>query len=93
MSYRRDDQVVVSAEEIERGIKEVMEHDSDQRKRVKEMSEKCKKALMEGGSSHSSLGLVFLSTTTSPWPSQEAIYSLARFASLSSLLFALQSTF
>ncbi|XP_021826589.1 UDP-glycosyltransferase 71A16-like [Prunus avium] len=56
MSYRSDDQVVVSAEEIERGIKEVMEHDSDQRKRVKEMSEKCKKALMEGGSSHSSLG-------------------------------------
>ncbi|CAL9013336.1 unnamed protein product [Prunus brigantina] len=47
MDYRRDTQVVVSAEEIERGIREVMEHDSDVRKRVKEMSEKGKKALME----------------------------------------------
>ncbi|PQQ16071.1 putative UDP-glucose flavonoid 3-O-glucosyltransferase 3 [Prunus yedoensis var. nudiflora] len=56
MDYRRDTQVVVSAEEIERGIREVMEYDSDVRKRVKEMSEKSKKALMEGGSSHSSLG-------------------------------------
>ncbi|ONI17876.1 hypothetical protein PRUPE_3G184700 [Prunus persica] len=56
MDYRRDTQVVVSAEEIERGIREVMEDDSDVRKRVKEMSEKSKKALTEGGSSHSSLG-------------------------------------
>ncbi|CAB4274022.1 unnamed protein product [Prunus armeniaca] len=46
MDYRRDTQVVVIAEEIQRGIREVMEHDSDVRKRVKEMSEKSKKALI-----------------------------------------------
>ncbi|XP_007215289.2 putative UDP-glucose flavonoid 3-O-glucosyltransferase 3 [Prunus persica] len=60
MEYRRDfygeSPKVVKAEEIERGIREVMVQDSDLRKRVKEMSEKGKKALMDGGSSHSSLG-------------------------------------
>ncbi|PON67273.1 UDP-glucuronosyl/UDP-glucosyltransferase [Parasponia andersonii] len=48
--------VLVSAKEIEIGIRRVMEGDSDIRRRVKEMSEKGRKALMEGGSSHSSLG-------------------------------------
>ncbi|KAM1767997.1 hypothetical protein ACFX12_046020 [Malus domestica] len=56
MDYRRDNDVVVSAEDIERGIRQVMELDSDVRKRVKEMSEKSKKALVDGGSSYSSLG-------------------------------------
>ncbi|KFK39500.1 hypothetical protein AALP_AA3G251800 [Arabis alpina] len=41
----------VTAEEIERGIKCLMEEDSDVRKRVKEMSDKCHVALMDGGSS------------------------------------------
>lgn len=56
MDYRREGKVVVRAEEIERGIREVMEVESEQRKKVKEMSEKSRRALMDGDSSHSSLG-------------------------------------
>lgn len=52
----KDNQLVVNAEEIERGIRHVMKHDSDIRERVKEMSQQSKKALMDGGSSYSSLG-------------------------------------
>ncbi|KAJ8770501.1 hypothetical protein K2173_017992 [Erythroxylum novogranatense] len=48
--------VIVAADVIERGIKSVMEGDNEVRKRVKEMSKKCRQALMEGGSSHASLG-------------------------------------
>ncbi|PON98221.1 UDP-glucuronosyl/UDP-glucosyltransferase [Trema orientale] len=48
--------VLVSAQEIEVGIRRVMEGDSDIRKRVREMKEKSRMAVMEGGSSHSSLG-------------------------------------
>lgn len=59
MEYRRDvrmkSETTVTAEEIERGIRRVMEPDSEQRKKVKEMSEKSRKALDEGGSSCSSL--------------------------------------
>ncbi|KAL1197494.1 UDP-glycosyltransferase 71B6 [Cardamine amara subsp. amara] len=46
---------IVTAEEIERGIKCVMEHDSDVRKRVTEMSQKCHVALMDGGSCETAL--------------------------------------
>ncbi|BFG25774.1 hypothetical protein CerSpe_120480 [Prunus speciosa] len=56
IDYVKDSDVVVSAEEIERGIRQVMEKDSDIRERVKEISEKGKKALTDGGSSYSSLG-------------------------------------
>ncbi|KAK9924228.1 hypothetical protein M0R45_032609 [Rubus argutus] len=56
MSYRNSSPVLVSAQKIERGIREVMELNSDIRKRVREMSVKSKKALMDGGSSYSSLG-------------------------------------
>ncbi|KAB2613367.1 UDP-glucose flavonoid 3-O-glucosyltransferase 3 [Pyrus ussuriensis x Pyrus communis] len=45
MDYRKDSDVVVSAEDIERGISQVMELDGDS-----------KKALVDGGSSYSSLG-------------------------------------
>ncbi|KAM5548486.1 hypothetical protein ABKV19_000079 [Rosa sericea] len=55
IGYRKDNEVIVKAAEIERGIKEVLERDSEVRKRVKDMSEKSKKAIMEGGSSYSSL--------------------------------------
>ncbi|CAL8138502.1 unnamed protein product [Prunus armeniaca] len=55
MDYKQDIEVV-SSEEIERGIRRVMEKDSDIRARVKEISEKSKKALTDGGSSYSSLG-------------------------------------
>ncbi|CAL2248928.1 unnamed protein product [Prunus armeniaca] len=56
MDYKQNSDVVVSAEEIERGIRQVMLKDSDIRARVKEISEKSKKALTDGGSSYSSLG-------------------------------------
>ncbi|KAJ7971226.1 Glycosyltransferase [Quillaja saponaria] len=59
MDYNRDfyseSEMFVNAEQIERGIRCVMEQDSDIRKRVKEMSEKSRKALMDGGSSYSFL--------------------------------------
>ena len=49
----RDGVMVVSEEEIERGVGRVMDGgdgDDQVRKEVKEMSEKSVKALMEGGS-------------------------------------------
>ncbi|KAG8496153.1 hypothetical protein CXB51_009278 [Gossypium anomalum] len=64
MDYRRDGMdsgeiEIVSAKTIEKGIRSVMEEGSDVRKRVKEMSEKSRKALINAGSSHSTLrGLV-----------------------------------
>ncbi|CAN8268829.1 unnamed protein product [Cochlearia groenlandica] len=48
-------ETVVTAEKIERAIKCLMEHDSDVRKRVGEMSEKCHVALSDGGSSRIAL--------------------------------------
>ncbi|XP_050228701.1 anthocyanidin 3-O-glucosyltransferase 2-like [Mercurialis annua] len=62
MDYRKDvfgtadQEVIVSRDDIERGIRCVMEQDSDVRKRVKIISQKCKVALMDGGSSFSSIG-------------------------------------
>ncbi|KAK9912882.1 hypothetical protein M0R45_036716 [Rubus argutus] len=49
-------QMLLSAEEIERGIRELMEPRSDIRKKVKQMSEISKTTLLDGGSSYSSLG-------------------------------------
>lgn len=46
---------IVSAEEIEIGIRKVMEHDSNIRKKVKEISRKSNEAMMDGGSSYLSL--------------------------------------
>ncbi|KAM7517920.1 hypothetical protein LguiB_016882 [Lonicera macranthoides] len=62
MDYRkeffgeRNTSVVVKAEEIETGIRKVMESESEQRKKVKEMKDKCRMAMMEGGSSYNSVG-------------------------------------
>lgn len=55
MDYRKDNPVIVRAEDIERGIRCAMEHDSEVRMKVKEMSERSRKVLMDGGSSLSSL--------------------------------------
>ncbi|KAF5480452.1 hypothetical protein F2P56_001200 [Juglans regia] len=55
LDYRRDGELVM-AEKIEQSVKCLMEPDIEARKRVKEMSEKSRKAVMEGGSSHASLG-------------------------------------
>ncbi|KAK4278187.1 hypothetical protein QN277_016068 [Acacia crassicarpa] len=46
---------LINAERIEKGIKQVMQKESEVRKKVKEMSEMSKRALMEGGSSYSYL--------------------------------------
>ncbi|KAI4302585.1 hypothetical protein MLD38_038311 [Melastoma candidum] len=47
--------MLVQAEDIEKGIREVMKEEGETRKRVKEMSEAGKKALQEHGSSNMSL--------------------------------------
>ncbi|KAF8041583.1 hypothetical protein BT93_A0239 [Corymbia citriodora subsp. variegata] len=61
MDYRKDfrteSEFVVTAEEIEGGIKKLIEEvGSERRKKVKEVSEKSQKAVVEGGSSYLSLG-------------------------------------
>ncbi|XP_027098667.1 anthocyanidin 3-O-glucosyltransferase 2-like [Coffea arabica] len=55
-SSRNQNQPLVTAEEIERGIRKVMESDSEVRKNVKEMSDKSRESIKLGGSSHGSLG-------------------------------------
>ncbi|KAG2239179.1 hypothetical protein Bca52824_090039 [Brassica carinata] len=45
----------VTAEDLERAIRRVMEQDSDVRNRVTEMAEKCHVALIDGGSSKAAL--------------------------------------
>ncbi|XP_010045017.2 anthocyanidin 3-O-glucosyltransferase 2 [Eucalyptus grandis] len=61
MDYRRDFRMesdfVVTVDEIEGGIKKLMEDvGSERRKKVKELSEKSRKVLIEGGSSYLALG-------------------------------------
>ncbi|XP_058007063.1 anthocyanidin 3-O-glucosyltransferase 1-like [Hevea brasiliensis] len=56
MDYRNDSGVIVNCDEIERGIRCLMKHDGEKRRKVKEISEKSRRALMEGGSSYSYLG-------------------------------------
>jgi hypothetical protein len=61
MDYRReffydDNENIISAGEIERGIRCLMELGREKVERLKEMSEKSRKALMEGGSSYTWLG-------------------------------------
>ncbi|XP_058007059.1 anthocyanidin 3-O-glucosyltransferase 2-like isoform X3 [Hevea brasiliensis] len=56
MDYRNDSGVIVNCNEIERGIRSLMEHDSKKMKKVKEMSENSRRALMDSGSSYCCLG-------------------------------------
>ncbi|XP_015880712.3 UDP-glycosyltransferase 71K2 [Ziziphus jujuba] len=58
LDYRRDggDVDVVMRDEIEKAVRFVMDGDSEVRQRVQEASEKCRKAVVEGGSSFSSIG-------------------------------------
>ncbi|XP_010466436.1 PREDICTED: UDP-glycosyltransferase 71B2-like [Camelina sativa] len=51
----RPETELMTADEIERGIRCLMEHDCDVRHKVKEMSAKSHVALMDGGSSHTAL--------------------------------------
>ncbi|KAI8558686.1 hypothetical protein RHMOL_Rhmol04G0116000 [Rhododendron molle] len=62
--------MLVTAEEIENGIRKLMESENEcgkeRKQRVKEMSEKSKVAVVEGGSSYNSIGLLiedFMKTT------------------------------
>ncbi|KAL3510640.1 hypothetical protein ACH5RR_030041 [Cinchona calisaya] len=57
-SSRKKDQALVPAEEIERGIRKVMESDSEARKKVKEMRGKSTESMKQGGSSYESLGIL-----------------------------------
>lgn len=60
MDYRKDltveNPVIVKADEIEDGIRKVMETESKIRKKVEELKRKARISLMEGGSSFTSLG-------------------------------------
>ncbi|KDP38845.1 hypothetical protein JCGZ_05002 [Jatropha curcas] len=52
MDYRKESKIIINSDEIERGIRCLMEQDSEKRKKEKEMSERSRMALMEGGSSY-----------------------------------------
>ncbi|KAL2905715.1 UDP-glycosyltransferase 71A15 [Bienertia sinuspersici] len=61
MDYRREwntnkENFSVIAEEVENGVKKLMSLDEETNNRVKEMKDKSRKALEEGGSSHKWLG-------------------------------------
>ncbi|KAF2286762.1 hypothetical protein GH714_027993 [Hevea brasiliensis] len=55
VDFRNESGDLVLAEEVERGIKRLMDVDDEVRRKVKEMSKKSKMAVMENGSSHASL--------------------------------------
>ncbi|KAF5472241.1 hypothetical protein F2P56_008977 [Juglans regia] len=55
LDYRAGSDLVV-ADEVERGIKRLMDGDDEVRTKVKEMGQKSRKAMMENGSSYTSLG-------------------------------------
>ena len=46
----------VAADEIDLAVRRLMEGESEQRKKVKEMSEMARNALAEGGSSYTAVG-------------------------------------
>ncbi|KAF2319825.1 hypothetical protein GH714_019440 [Hevea brasiliensis] len=56
MEYSKESGMMVNCDEIERGIRCLMENNSEKRKKVKEMSEKGRMTLIEGGSSYYWLG-------------------------------------
>ncbi|KAL5581580.1 hypothetical protein UlMin_014022 [Ulmus minor] len=56
LDFRRDKEEVVVADEIEKAVRSVMEGDCERRKKVEEMSQNCRGALENGGSSCESFG-------------------------------------
>ncbi|XP_062106992.1 anthocyanidin 3-O-glucosyltransferase 2-like [Humulus lupulus] len=54
--YIESERSVLEAREIEGGIRRLMEHGNGIRSRAREMSKRSREAVMEGGSSYSSLG-------------------------------------
>ncbi|XP_058745081.1 anthocyanidin 3-O-glucosyltransferase 6-like [Vicia villosa] len=55
ITFNGEPNYVVTADMIEKGIKSVLDKDGEVRKKVKEMSEKSRKTLLEGGSSYTYL--------------------------------------
>lgn len=68
LSYyeRSDNGAVVAAAEVERGIREVMESGSEVRERVREMKEKSRMSVVEGGSSYASFKRLIDDMMTNP---------------------------
>nr|POE75027.1 udp-glycosyltransferase 71k2 [Quercus suber] len=64
LDYRKGSDLVL-AKEVERGIKHLMDCDDEVRRKVKEMSKKCRVAKMENGSSYASLGVLIEKLVTS----------------------------
>ena len=56
MDYNKDSSYVVSAQEIEIGLKNLMNIDNEVRKKMEEMKKISRKVMIEGGSLHFSLG-------------------------------------
>ncbi|KAJ9687242.1 hypothetical protein PVL29_015919 [Vitis rotundifolia] len=56
MDYNKDSSYVVSAQEIEIGLKNLINIDNEVRKKREEMKKISRKVMIEGGSSHSFLG-------------------------------------
>ena len=56
MDYYKDSDYVVSAQEIEVGLKNLMNIDNEVRKKMEEMKQMSRKVMIAGGSSHTSLG-------------------------------------
>ncbi|KAE8734747.1 UDP-glycosyltransferase 71C3 [Hibiscus syriacus] len=55
LDFRMGTSEVVTAEEIEEGVRQVMDEGSEVRKKVKEMAEMARKAVINGGSSFNSI--------------------------------------
>ncbi|CAK8538710.1 unnamed protein product [Lathyrus sativus] len=55
VEFNGEHSYLLTADKIEKGIKSVMEKDGEIRKKVKEMSEKSRKTLLDGGSSYTYL--------------------------------------
>ena len=55
MDYRRGSDLVME-EEIEKGLKQLMDRDNAVHKKVKQMKEMARKAILNGGSSFISVG-------------------------------------
>ncbi|KAK7281058.1 hypothetical protein RIF29_08716 [Crotalaria pallida] len=56
LDYRVGRNTLLSAEKIERGLRDLLEKNEEIKKKLKGVSEKSKKTLLEGGSSYSYLG-------------------------------------
>ena len=56
IDYDKDNNYIVNAYEIENGLKKLMSINSEVRKKMNEMQQISRKVMIDGGSSHSSLG-------------------------------------